>query len=114
MDYSGQHTDDLVLSEIGQRLSSARLSRNLTQVGFAREAGVSKSTVQRLEAGGSIQLTSFIRLLRALDLLDRLPALLPQGGPEPMDLLRRRGQARQRARPREDHSHEPWTWAEDA
>jgi len=118
MAFSNQWTDDAVLAEIGERMSRARLSRDLTQAALARSAGVSKRTVERIEAGESAQLTSFIRLLRALDLLEGLESLLPPPRPGPIELLRHQGRAAQRASgsrggsaPRGD---EPWSWGEDA
>ena len=46
-----QTTDEAVLSELGGRLARVRLARNFTQAGLARQAGVSKRTVERLESG---------------------------------------------------------------
>lgn len=115
-----QRTDDSVLDEIGNRLSAVRLSRDLTQAELARDAGVSKRTVERMEAGQSVQLTSFIRLLRALDLLDGLGVLLPPPRPGPIELLRNQGKPPQRAgrsrssRRGTESGAEPWTWGEDA
>lgn len=110
-----QRTDDSVLEEIGSRLSAVRLSRDLTQAELAHAAGVSKRTVERMEAGKSVQLTSFIRLLRALELLDGLGALLPPPRPGPMELLRNQGKPPQRAsRSGSPSPQEPWTWGEDA
>lgn len=54
-------TDAAVLAELGDRLSRRRLQRNLTQAQLAREAGVSKRTVIRLERGESSQVTNLIR-----------------------------------------------------
>ena len=108
-----QPTDDAVLAELGSRLGAVRLSRNLTQAELAKEAGVSKRTLERIEAGQSAQITSFIRILRALDLLERLELLLPPAQPGPMDLLKRAGKAPQRASGRSSAHPQPWTWAED-
>jgi transcriptional regulator with XRE-family HTH domain len=107
-------TDDAVLAEIGERLSAARLSRNQSQAELARAAGVSKRTVERMEAGESAQLTSVIRLLRALELLDGLGALLPPARPGPIELLRNQGKPPRRARRGTPPPRKPWTWAEDA
>ena len=109
-----QRTDQAILAELGARLSSVRLSRNLTQAELAHDAGVSKRTVERIEAGQSAQLTSFIRILRTLDLLDSLEFLLPPPQPAPMDLLRRAGRAPQRATGSIAPSDERWTWADDS
>ena len=114
MDYQNQRTDEAILAELGARLSSVRLSRNLTQAELAHDAGVSKRTVERIEAGQSTQLTSFIRILRTLDLLDGLELSLPAPQPGPMDLLRRSGKAPQRASGGNVPSGEPWTWADES
>ena len=109
----GQRTDEAILAELGARLSSVRLSRDLTQAQLAQDAGVSKRTVERVEAGQSAQLTSFIRILRTLGLLDGLELLLPPPQPGPMDLLRRDGKRPQRATGRSAPSGEPWTWRDE-
>lgn len=114
MAHSNQRTDEVILADLGSRLSTRRLSRNLTQAQLAHDAGVSKRTVERIEAGHSAQLTSFIRILRALDLLPRLELLLPPPQPEPMELLRRAGRARRRARGRTTPPDEPWSWADQS
>ena len=109
-----QRTDEAILAELGARLSSVRLSRNLTQAQLAQDAGVSKRTVERMEAGESAQLTSFIRVLRTLDLLDGLDLLLPPPTPGPMDLLRRAGKPPQRATGTIPSSGEPWAWGDES
>ncbi|MFW6089888.1 MAG: helix-turn-helix transcriptional regulator [Gemmatimonadota bacterium] len=117
MNITARQTDDAILAEIGARLSAARLARNLTQAALARDAGVSKRTVERLEAGESAQLTSFLRLLRALDLLEGLDALLPPARPGPIELLEAGGRPRQRASGERGASapapDEPWSWGDD-
>ncbi len=113
MDFITQSTDDAVLDEIGARVGAARLSRNRTQQQLAHDAGVSKRTLERIEAGESAQLTSFIRVLRALDLLGGLELLLPPPEPGPMDLLRRHGRVPQRASGGAEPASRPWTWGED-
>jgi len=113
METTAHGTDESILTDIGARLSAARLSRNLTQAQLARSAGVSKRTIERLEAGQSAQLTSFIRVLRALDLLAGLELLLPPPQPSPMDLLRRAGKTPRRASGGTvAPPAKPWTWAE--
>jgi transcriptional regulator with XRE-family HTH domain len=107
-------TDEAVLSELGARLTAARLSRNLTQAQLAHDAGVSKRTVERIEAGQSTQLTSFLRMLRTLGLLDRLDLLVPTAEPTPMELLRGSGRAPRRATGGGGPSGEPWTWKDDS
>ncbi len=97
MRISGLLTDDAVLAEVGARLAATRLARNLTQQALATEAGVSKTTVERAETGLSVTLPNFLRILRALDLMDGLEQLLAPPLASPVDLVRREGRRRQRA-----------------
>ncbi|MGH9075803.1 MAG: helix-turn-helix domain-containing protein [Acidimicrobiales bacterium] len=109
-------TDATVLGELGDRLARTRLEHNITQQGLATEAGVSKSTVERLEAGGETKLSSFIRVLRVLGLLDQLDRLVPEPLPSPIEALKRQGKARRRATPApkaDGTQSATWTWGDD-
>ena len=90
-------SDQTVLSAVGARVQALRLERNLTQGELAREAGLSKITVERLEAGQSTELRTLIRALRVLGLLELLNLAIPQPLPSPIDALRLRGKVRRRA-----------------
>lgn len=105
-------TDESILAKMGQRIARRRLRLKYTQANVAEQAGVAKRTVERIEAGGSTQTATLIRILRVLDLLTGLDHMIPADEPSPMDLLKRKGKKRQRAssrRPSEE-SHQPWTW----
>jgi transcriptional regulator with XRE-family HTH domain len=98
MKITKQATDDAVLAELGGRLARIRLERNLTQAQLAEQVGVSKRTVERLEAGAvATQLSGFIRVCRVLDVLEHLDSLVPEPVPSPVEQLRLRGQQRRRA-----------------
>ena len=107
--------DSAVLAELGRRVAGARLAANLTQADLAAAAGVSKRTVERLEAGGGAQLVNLVRCLRALHRSDGLDRLIPESPRNPLDLLERRAEgARARARPdRPAAPSAPWTWDEE-
>jgi transcriptional regulator with XRE-family HTH domain len=114
MRITDQMTDEMVLDLIGQRLESTRITHNLTQANLADRAGVSKSTVERLEKGNTTQLSSFIRVCRALELLTRFEALLPEPVPSPMAQLKLRREHRQRASPLpKNETTEGWTWKDE-
>jgi transcriptional regulator with XRE-family HTH domain len=107
--------DTAALLELGRRVTRARLDRNLTQADLAREAGVSKRTVERLEAGGSTQLGNLLRVLRALGLLGRIDALVPESSPSPVEQLRLEGRRRERARRAATRTGaKSWTWGDDS
>lgn len=92
-------SDAAILRTLGERLERARLERNRTQRELAREAGISKRTVERIEAGESTQLSNLVRLLRALGLLDRMDLLVPLSPPSPIERLKQRERERRRASP---------------
>jgi len=115
MNLSDLATDDAVLAELGQRLAQRRIDARLTQAELAERAGVSKRTVERVEAGESAQMTSLVRILRELELLSVLDELLPAVGPRPLDQLRHQGRRPQRVSKRRASSGEDdWTWGDDA
>ncbi len=106
-------SDDAFLSKLGERLCRYRLRLGLTQAALADKAGISKRTVERIEAGSSAQLSSFIRLCRALDLLDDLDRLVPALALSPMEQLKLGGKQRRRASsqpPRPPTS--AWVWGD--
>ena len=109
-------SDDAVLEELGRRLGRRRLSLQLTQAKLADQAGVSKRTVERIEAGAAAQTLSLIRILRVLELLPGLDQLIPETGPRPMDLLKLKGKERKRASSSriQDQSDEAWSWDDDS
>ncbi len=93
-------TDDVVLHEIGERISNHRLNKNMTQAQLADSAGVSLSTVIRMEGGSSSQISNLVRVLRALGLLDNMELLVPKPTISPIQQLEMEGKRRQRARPK--------------
>jgi transcriptional regulator with XRE-family HTH domain len=108
-------SDAIVLAELGRRLGKRRVERDLTQAALAREAGVGKRTVERVEAGETVQVTTLLRILRVLGLLESLDAAIPEPGPRPMDLLRLRGKERKRASSgaRRGKAGSQWSWGDE-
>jgi transcriptional regulator with XRE-family HTH domain len=110
-------TDSAVLAELGRRLAQHRLARNLTQAEIAAAAGLGQATVQRVERGQSVQMTSMIKLLRTLALLDALDVAVPESITLPIAQLERerrgtRRRARGGRRAPADRSEQPWTWGD--
>jgi transcriptional regulator with XRE-family HTH domain len=108
-------SDRAVIEEIGRRLEALRLGRNQTQAQLATQAGVSKRTIERLESGAvAVQLSGFVRVCRAFDLLDRLDTFVPEPLASPIALLRLRGRSRRRAsgKPASGPAPKAWTWGD--
>ncbi|CAN5440776.1 helix-turn-helix domain-containing protein [soil metagenome] len=107
--------DDLIMLELGDRLAQVRIARGLTQAALAGRAGVSKRTLERLEAGQvGTHFSVFIRIFRALELLENFEALLPASEPGPMARLELAKKKRQRASTRKapPKTLKKWKWGE--
>ena len=120
MKLTAEMTDDAALRELGARLERRRIDASLTQAELAREAGVSKRTLERIEAGHSTDFVMLIRVLRALKLIESLDSLIPQLPQSPIALLKHRGRERKRVgHPRVKAGQAeagkpagPWKWGE--
>lgn len=114
MNINDELTDGAVLTELGSRLAQHRIALGLTQAEAAREAGVAKRTLERLEAGQPVQTPTLVRVLRQLRLLGLLDTLLPSTAPGPVEMLRGRETPRKRApRTRARPGAKPWRWGDD-
>lgn len=107
--------DTAQLETLGARLAARRLALDLTQAEVAEQAGISKRTLERLEAGAvSTQLASFLRVCRVLGLQDRLDALVPEPAASPVAQLKLKGSTRKRASGQSADAaatpSKPWTW----
>ena len=91
-------TDLEVLQEMGARLRAYRLQRNLAQSDLATSAGVNRTTIRDIEAGKDSQLSTLVKLLRALGKLEDIDAFLPKPSVSPIQLMKSQGKPRQRAR----------------
>lgn len=110
-------TDPHLLSLVGERLAGLRLAKNLTQAQLAEQAGIGRASLQRLESGiAATQLSIFLKVCRALGILERLDLLLPEPGPSPMEELKREGQTRQRASGSKSTKKENtnWSWGDES
>lgn len=123
MKMTNQSTDEVILGELGSRLAQARLERNLTQAQLATQAGISKRTLERMEAGASAtQMSVFIRVCRVFGLLENIEMLLPEPGPSPIAQLKLGGRKRRRASGAglppagqvASPPQSPWTWGDRA
>lgn len=115
MKITGLLTDDAVLAELGERIAGRRIELQLTQAAVAEQAGIAKRTLERIEAGLTSQLATLVRVLRVLDAASGLDTLIPESGPKPMDLLKRKSKVRQRAsgrRAAKTATEKLWRWNE--
>lgn len=105
-------SNEQVLRELGARVRAARIDTPFTQEELAVRAGVSLSTVAKLERGEDVRLSSVLDILRALGLLASVNALVPEATPRPSELAAL-GKVRQRARSAKRKKSESWSWGDE-
>jgi putative transcriptional regulator len=89
--------DQILVKELGRRIQALRLNANWTQSTLASKAGLSTPSLSHLEDGKGAQLSTLLRVLRALNRLDDLELAFPPPQPSPLALLKLQGKTRLRA-----------------
>ncbi len=89
-------TDKGIGVEVGHRIRSFRLRRNLTQQQVADAAALSLNAIKALESGKG-KLLTLIAVLRELGALDSFDSFIPPPPVSPLQLARQQGKKRQRA-----------------
>lgn len=90
------YSEPELLQEIGLRTRLRRIEQNLTQEMLAQKVGLNRATIRDLENGKSVHLLSFVSILRGLNLLDKLPLLIP--GPDDSPILANLQSSRKRVK----------------
>lgn len=89
-------SDKAILGELGKRLKTLRLRRNITQEALAEATLLSVGTIKSLEVGKA-KLASIIAVLRELGALQELDSFIPQISISPLEIAKRKSPERQRA-----------------
>ena len=106
--------ESTMLEELGARAQQYRVGMNLAQPALAEMAGVSQRTVERFEAGSSIQLDKLLRILRALRLAENLDQLIPEATVRPLQLAGSKTEVRHRSYKRRSKApaDKGWVWGD--
>ena len=89
MKIDGFIRNDLVLKELGRRIAQKRIRQNRSQKVFAREAGISRSGLQRLEQGDlGVRLSTFVSALRALGCIQSMDSIIPNDALTPLEVVK--------------------------
>ena len=86
-----------VLRELGARLRTLRLRRNLRVKDLAARAGVGTRTIDRVEAGHSVGTDTLVRIMRGLGRIQAFETFVPAPELSPYEIERLKGKPRQRA-----------------
>ena len=76
-------TDIEILEQLGKKFQVCRINRGFSQEQLAEHAGVSRTTITRLESGQNISIENFIGLLRSVGQLDMFETFISQNYLDP-------------------------------
>ena len=89
-------SDKRIAEELGQRIRTLRLQKNVTQKALAEATLLSLNAIKALEAGRG-KLSTIIAVLRELGALDQLDSFIPATTISPLQLAKMQGKQRERA-----------------
>lgn len=92
-------SDLAILRELGSSLRQVRLNRNQSQQAVADAAGIDRATLSQIEHGRPTSLLTFVQLLRTLEQLDSLDALVTRSEISPLAIARLTQKQRRNASP---------------
>ena len=88
MKFQDLHHDEAVLQELGRRVTQIRIDLDLSQAELAKQAGIGKRTLERLESGETTQTRTLFRIFRELGLLGKMEVLLPEPTARPSHMIK--------------------------
>jgi len=103
-------SDRALLEQLGAFIKHHRLEQNKTQDTVAADAGISRSTLSLLERGEVTTLSSFIQVLRVLNLLGVMDAFVVKETVSPLALAQMEEDKRKRARGKKKNDDESSDW----
>ena len=109
-------SNQIIRKELGRRIKTVRLNRNITQKALAEKAGISRRTLVGAERGEPFTIDTLLSILRELDCLAQIDLFLPNPEISPVQLSKLKGKKRQRASGKLTYSkprNTPWVWNEE-
>ena len=76
--------EDEILKELAKRLARMRKAQGYSQTELAKEAGIGVATLRRIEGGQDSQFETWLKIMKALNRVAAIDALLPETFNSPM------------------------------
>ena len=96
------------IRELGQKIKTYRIMKELSQQELEDKTGVSKRSISRLEQGESVQVDNLFKILLALDLGDNIVLLVPDQTKRPSFYLEKTDNKPKRVRKKTEKNEFKW------
>ncbi|MCR9229060.1 MAG: helix-turn-helix domain-containing protein [Flavobacteriaceae bacterium] len=103
-------SDKALREVIGRFIKHHRLQKNLSQATIAHSAGISRSTLSLLERGETVTVSTFLQVLRTLELLHVMDVFEVRTQISPMQLAKMEREHRKHAsgKPHKGQQESDW------
>lgn len=96
------------IRELGQKIKTYRIMKEMSQQDLEDESGVSKRSISRLEQGESVQVDNLFKIIIALGLGENIELLVPDQTKRPSYYLDRRENKPKRVRKKTQKNEFKW------
>lgn len=110
MRITGDENNKAILKELGCRIKDVRIARSTTQQELSQKAGVSFSTVVRVENGEGVNMENYMKILRVLDLLSNFDLLIPEQQPSLAELFKGKPKRQRASKQKKERE---WKWGDE-
>ncbi len=108
----GNEANEVILTEIGKRIKSRRVSLSITQEELSSISGVSLRNIVAIESGRNASLKSLIPILKAIKVVENIDLLIPENKTDPYEILEL-GHNRERVSKRVSKKVSNWKWGDE-
>ena len=111
----GTESNGYILKELGKRIQDVRISTSITQKELAERAGISPSTMERIENGENVKVENILNVMRALSLLSNLNIVIPEQEIVPSVVIERTiRRKRVTAKRKNKDAETEWKWGDES
>ena len=106
----GTENNTFILEELGKRIRDTRINMSMTRESLCEHAGVSFSTLTRIENGESVNMDNFMRVLYSLGCLENMDLLVPEQEIRPSEIISGK---KKRVRASKRKINTEWKWGDE-
>ena len=103
--------DKAIAMELSQRFKQYRIAYPMTRAELAEKSMVSVGTIARFENGSDIGMRNLIKLLKALDLEEKLDMLIPDPRERPSNYVNNSTPKKRAGKRKKTDNH--WKWGDE-
>ena len=106
----GVEPDTFILKELGTRIKDTRIGLSMTREELCAHAGISISSIVRIESGVGVNLDVLLKVLRSLNCLQNLDLLVPEQEQTPQEIFKGKQKRKRASKKKQENT---WIWGDE-